>query len=39
VSGGFGLGKFEDVFQVGDAHFAVHHDQIEDTQAGGVGTG
>jgi hypothetical protein len=39
VPGGFGLGKFEDVFQVGDAHFSVHHDQIKDAEPGSVRTG
>ena len=34
----FGLRKFKDAFQVGDAHFSVAHDKIENTQTGGVGT-
>jgi len=39
MTGSFGLSKFENVFQIGNAHFSVHHDQIKDTQPGGVRTG
>jgi hypothetical protein len=30
---GFGLGKIQDLFQVGYAHFTVHKNQVQDTQA------
>lgn len=35
----FCLGEIEDAFEVGDAHLAVGHNEVEDAQAGGVGAG
>ena len=38
VAGGLGLREFQNALQIADAHFAVGHDEMEDAQAGGIGT-
>jgi len=34
MSGGFGLCKIEDFFEVGNTHFAVHHNKTQDAKTG-----
>lgn len=35
----FRLSEFKDVFQIGNTHFTVGHDQIQNPQTGSVGAG
>jgi hypothetical protein len=39
VPGGLGLGKFENVLQVGNTHFPIGHDQVQDAEPRRVGAG
>lgn len=34
----FGLGEVEDFFEVGNAHFAIHKNQVQNPQARFIGT-
>jgi len=39
VTGCLGLREFQNCLQVGDAHFPVGEDELENAQPGGIGTG
>ncbi len=39
MTGRFRLGKVQNLLQITDAHFAIGHDQVENPETGGVGTG